>query len=110
MALGKDWRLETMIDVSLLTGLLVAPVGWSYDQVMLLVPLIHLLGWTVDGSLRKGQILLVAASLAAADVFSFLVRGAATSEVWFFWVPLAVAAVYAFAWRARRENAFQPEK
>jgi hypothetical protein len=101
---GKDWRLETLIDVSLLVGLMVAPIGWSYDQVILLLPLIHLMKWTVDGSLNKRQSILVVVVLIVANIFSFIGRLISPSEVWFFWIPLVVALVYAFAWQSRRKS------
>jgi hypothetical protein len=101
---GRDWRLETLIDVSLPIGLMVAPIGWSYDQVMLLFPVIHLARWSLDGSLNKIQSILVVVSLIIADSFSFIVRLFSPSEVWFFWIPLVVALVYAFAWQARKKN------
>jgi len=102
--IGKDWHIETLIDVSLLVGLMVAPVGWSYDQVILLIPVIHLLKWTVDGSLMKHQSTLIVTALIVADIFSFLERLMSPSEVWFFWIPLVVALIYAFAWQARRKS------
>ena len=101
---GKTWRLETLIDLSLLVGLMVTPIGWSYDQVMLLFPVIHLLKWSLDGSLGKRSAVLVLAGLITANIFSYIGRLFSPSEVWFFWVPLAVAMLYAFAWQARRET------
>ena len=100
---GKVWRLETLIDISLLVGLLVTPVGWSYDQVMLLFPVIHLLKWSLDGTLGKRPAILVVAGLISANIFSLIGRLFSPSEVWFFWVPMVVAMLYAFAWQARKK-------
>ncbi len=93
---------RALIDVSIITGLIVAPLGWSYDQIMLLFPIIRVLGWMVDGSLERKVALLIAVALVTADVLAFYERFLTPSEVWYFWVPLVVAAVYAFAWQRKQ--------
>lgn len=100
---GKNWDQRSMIDVSILSGLMLAPVGWSYDQVMLLVPLLHMLEWMAEGSLARHDAALVSALLVIANALTFYQRSFKLSEVWFFWVPLAAAAFYAFARRRKKE-------
>lgn len=101
---GKDWDQRSMIDVSILAGLMLAPVGWSYDQVMLLVPLLHVLEWAADGSLARRDAALVSITLIIANALTFYQRSFELSEVWFFWVPLAAAALYVFARRRKKES------
>ncbi len=35
---GAQWDIRTLVDVTLLTSIITAPFGWSYDFVLLLVP------------------------------------------------------------------------
>jgi hypothetical protein len=99
---GEAWDRRTLIDVSILGGLLVSPIGWSYDQVMLLFPILRILEWSTEGSLEKIDAISVTLVLILANAITFVERILSPSEVWFFWVPLVVAALYRFAWKKRR--------
>jgi hypothetical protein len=99
---GRQWEQRTLIDVAVMAGLVVAPVGWSYDQVMLLLPLLSVLGWAADGSLSKRDAAVSVWVLIAANALTFYQRIQTPSEVWFFWVPLVMAGVYAVAWRRHK--------
>lgn len=99
---GKEWDRRSLIDVSILASLLVSPLGWSYDQVMLLFPLLRILEWMVNGSLAKKETLAIAGALIITDAVTFYQRVFTPSEVWFFWVPFVVAAIYLFAWQCRQ--------
>lgn len=105
---GRNWDRRTMIDVSILAGMVVAPVGWSYDQIILLVPVLRILRWAVDGSLTGRDAFVVVAALILMDAVTFYQRFLALSEVWYFWVPLVVAAVYGFAWGRSRASSLRP--
>ena len=98
---GKAWDRRTLIDVSILGGLLVSPIGWSYDQVMLLLPILRIFEWASDGSMERKDAVSVSLVLIIANAITFYERILSPSEVWFFWVPLVVAAVYMFAWERR---------
>ena len=95
---GKAWDRRTLIDVSILVGMVVSPIGWSYDQVMLLFPILRVLEWASDGSLERKDAVSLSLVLIVANALTFYGRILSPSEVWFFWVPLVVAAVYMFAW------------
>ncbi len=98
---GKAWDRRTLIDVSILGGMVVSPIGWSYDQLMLLFPILRVLEWASDGSLERKDAVFVTLALIIANAITFYERILSPSEVWFFWVPLVVAAVYMFAWKRR---------
>ncbi len=98
---GKAWDRRTLIDVSILGGMVVSPIGWSYDQLMLLFPILRILEWASDGSLERKDAVFVSLALIIANAITFYERILSPSEVWFFWVPLVVAAVYMFAWKRR---------
>jgi hypothetical protein len=83
-----------LIDLSLLAGMILAPVGWSYDQVMLLVPVMHILEWMSNNALGRRYVLILMSVLIAADLLSFYQRTWGESEVWFFWLPMVLTVVY----------------
>lgn len=99
------WKLKerlnqrVLVDVSILTGMLISPIGWSYDQIVLLIPLLHVLEWMIDGLLTKKESIAVALMLIITNFISFYERTLSVSEVWFFWIPLAAIIIYGFAWR-----------
>jgi len=93
---------RTWIDVSIFGGMIVSPVGWSYDQMMLLFPILHILEWVVDGSLTRTDGAIIGMILVIGNGVTFYQRLTVGSEVWYFWVPIFVAVVYMFA-RQRRQ-------
>jgi len=106
---GKQWDRRTLIDVSILAGMMIAPIGWSYDQIMLLFPLLRILEWVVNGSLAKKDAIAVVLILIIMDGITFYERILTPNEVWFFWIPLVVAAVYVVAMR-RKLIVFAPKE
>jgi hypothetical protein len=76
-----------MIIISIIMGLLISPVGWSYDQIVLLIPMLLLLGNLLNNkisiTLRIKTILL----LIIIYIISFFMRILNLNEVMFFWIP-----------------------
>ena len=98
----KPSNQRTLVDLSVIAGLLVLPIGWSYDQIMLLLPLLTVLEWILSGALPKRDALVLAVLLVVANLASFYQRTLSMGEVWFFWVPVLVLLVYFFAQKRRR--------
>jgi len=96
---GKTWCRRTFIDISVTVGLIVAPIGWSYDQVMLLFPILSLLSWVVGDQLPNKVAKLILIMLVAANLISYYQRTYAPSDVWFFWIPFLVLGLYLFTLR-----------
>lgn len=96
---GKNWNQKTMVDISIIVGLMVAPVGWSYDQIMLLIPVIHMLEWVANRSLAVGSARIIVLLLVTVNLITFYERALKPRDVWFFWVPLAVGCIYWYAYR-----------
>jgi hypothetical protein len=101
---GKEWDQRTLIDVSILTGIIASPIGWSYDQVMLLFPLLRVLEWVANGTLAKRDAVALALVMVIANAITIYERILTPSDVWFFWVPLVAMGIYLFAWRRRQVN------
>ncbi len=94
---GQAWTQRTFIDISITAGLIVAPIGWSYDQIMLLFPILSLLSWIAMGKLSKPYSKIIIAILIAANLLSYILRTFTPSDVWFFWVPSVTLGTYLIA-------------
>ena len=91
---GQNWDRRTFIDISLTAGLIFSPIGWSYDQVMLIFPILTLLAWVVRGQLPKQTSRIVVAVLIVGNIVAYYLRTFTPSDVWFFWVPMVVLGLY----------------
>lgn len=100
----EQFPLETAVSVLVLLTIPTTFFGWSYDQSLLLVPIAQLVGW-LFGPMRpaSGRWLLVTAMIVALAV-NLAQRVVTTDEVYFFWVPLAWAGIYAAAGYLRRNT------
>ena len=105
---GKEWDRRRFIDLSLTIGLIVAPIGWSYDQVMLLFPILSLLAWVARGELPKTASRITVITLIAANVVAYLLRLSTPSDVWFFWIPFVVLGLYLAALRKINARSTEP--
>lgn len=99
--------LGLLLDLSVLYSVITTPFGWSYDFVVLLLPLIRVWAWLAEGVLAKVESLLIAALLLLVYALFYVERIRAPSELYFFWIPLAVAGIYIWVWlrQNRREQA-----
>ena len=91
---GQNWDRRTFIDISVTAGLIVSPIGWSYDQVMLFFPILSLLAWIANGRLQKQTSRFVILVLVAGNLAAYILRTFTPSDVWFFWVPIVVLGLY----------------
>ncbi len=94
---GLNWNRRTFIDISVTVGLIVSPIGWSYDQVMLIFPILTLLARSVSGQLPKQTSRVVIIGLILGNIAAYYLRTFTPSDVWFFWVPMVVLGLYLLA-------------
>jgi hypothetical protein len=91
------WR--SILSPLLLASVPTAAYGWSFDQVVLLVPYLEVIRWVAEGRIRgTGERVLVMGGLVTivgGMLGQNLLVGA---DYFFFWVPFAIAGVYVFAW------------
>ncbi len=97
--LGRHWSQRLLIDVMIISGFIVSPIGWSYDQLMLLIPMASILDWIDRGSIRKLDSRLIIFMLIIINLVIFIERTFAVNDVWFFWVPMVFLAIYIYARR-----------
>lgn len=91
---GQNWDRRTFIDISLTAGLIVSPIGWSYDQVMLFFPILSILSWATTGKLPKQTAKAFVIILIIANLAAYVLRTFKPSDVWFFWIPFVVLGLY----------------
>ena len=91
-------KQRNLLDVAILAGMIVSPIGWSYDQIVLFVPLCHVLEWMANGALSKRYIFIITFTLIVTNLMSYYERTLSLSEAWFFWIPVITTIVYLFAW------------
>jgi len=96
---GQAWDRRAFIDISLAVGLIVSPIGWSYDQIMLLFPILGLLFWITRNKTSNKMAIVFVILLVTANLISYYQRTFAPSDVWFFWLPFLVLGLYLFAQR-----------
>lgn len=99
----KQVRVRTLVDAGVLLSVIFAPYGFSYDQIILVIPLFSVLLWIVEGRLSRIGSAFILTVLVIADVISYQVRVQGLSEVYFFWIPIVAALLYVYsAWRVGR--------
>lgn len=111
LGLWIGWRVgsvetNTLVDVTLLASVITAPFGWSYDFVILLVPLIHVIVCLVEGELPRVDVFTIGVIFLFADGMMFYQRMLKPGEEYFFWVPLLIAALVAWVWIRRKRMVY----
>ncbi len=114
VALGL-WRMGTrlnfrlIVDASLLLSLITAPYGFSYDQTVLLAPLLTILALIASGAIPTVESVVILGALIAADAVSYYERILSPSELYYFWVPLVVAVLYVYSLLRTRASPVLPK-
>jgi hypothetical protein len=109
LALFLWWRFRKQIDLYTLTAvatlfsIITVPFGWSYDAIVLLIPLFQIALWLIEGSFSRQRIVFFASLLVVLNVLTFVRRVRTVNEVYYFWLPIAVATVYLLVHRLKRQ-------
>jgi hypothetical protein len=101
---GHTWNRRVFIDISITVGLIVSPLGWSYDQVMLIFPILSILCWITKGELSRFASIAIITLLVVMNLISYRQRMYVLSEVWFFWIPAVVLCLYLTTQRLRKSK------
>jgi hypothetical protein len=89
----------------LLASVPTAAYGWSFDQIVLLVPYLEMIRWVAEGQIRgTGEKVLVMGGLVTIVGGMLGQNLLVTADHFFVWVPLALAGVYLFAWFCRHRR------
>ena len=102
LALFIWWRKRTQVifhltvQVAVLISIITTPFGWSYDFVLLLLPLTQLWAWLIGGLRTRWETAVVIITLIVSFLITYQQRVQTTSELYYFWIPLVIAALYAY--------------
>jgi hypothetical protein len=91
---GLQWPLLLVVEATVLLSIITMPFGWSYDYVLLLLPLLRVLWWLVDSQGGWLERIGLASILMITYLLYYYQRVVTPSELYFFWVPLVIAGVY----------------
>jgi hypothetical protein len=95
--------LLLFVETAVLISVITMPFGWSYDYVVLLLPMMRVLMWLVIGQWSLLERLGLVMVLIVTYLLFYQQRVVSPSELYFFWVPLVLTAVYGWVvWRQER--------
>lgn len=87
-------EMSRLVESTLFLSVITSPFGWSYDHIVLIIPLIHVVIDLIEGGLPRAYSLVWTVLLIQVDVALFWVRTIARNDVLFFWVPPVIFAIY----------------
>lgn len=82
------------VEITVLLSVITMPFGWSYDYVVLLLPLCQILAWLLMSIVTKREAALISIILLIMYGLYYYHRVITPSELYFFWVPLVIAGIY----------------
>lgn len=98
------WRGIKWMDltaVSLLISVVTAPYGWSFDVIILLIPLLQCFVWVLEKRVSLSVTIFIGLIYILANGILLYQRSLGVSEEAFFWFPLVLAGLYVWCWRVR---------
>jgi energy-converting hydrogenase Eha subunit A len=90
--------LVQMVEVTLVISLLTTPYAWSFDFILLLVPLLRLTVWSLEGHLPRVHALSIATLAVIANAGFWYQRTAHAPERAYFWFPLVLVVLVGWGW------------
>lgn len=97
---GEQLKTAPLVQITLIISVMTAPFGWTYDQIVLLIPLLQIVVWVIDGRYSPLERTALLITLIILDVVIFYQRLSIQSEVEMFWVPIVIGLLYSWAyWR-----------
>ena len=100
LVLWAWWRYREKVNMNiwlpatLLISVITAPFGWGYDVIVLLVPLLQIFIWIVEGQYNRLEAIGWFVLLLSINLVAIYQRTFDISEVQVFWVPIALAMAY----------------
>lgn len=99
----KTWNEKLMIDASLIIGLLISPIGWGYDQVVLSIPIVNMLKIIFTYKETKTRSIFFVVFLFAIYIITYVMRVYSFNEMWFFLVPILLGGLYYYIFVSSNE-------
>jgi len=94
-----------IIDLAVIASIITSPFGWSYDFVVLLLPMMHIWSWLFLNRIKRLEMLLILAITFLMYLAYYYQRVQAQNDLYFFWIPLVIAGLYLWTWyRVQEQN------
>jgi len=91
----ENLNSQKMFLILIPLSLLISPIGWGYDQIILLSTIIFILRQLkLIEIIKKMKVIIIC--LFSIYVVIFILRIFGPNEVWFFWVPLFIGTLSYF--------------
>jgi hypothetical protein len=95
LVVRPKWDWKVLLGPLLLLSVPTAAYGWSFDQVVLLVPYLQVVAWLMEGRAGspawRGLLWAALLGIAAASLAQDWLRH---SDEYYVWVPWALGVVY----------------
>lgn len=91
-------EMQDLVIVTLLLSMLFTPFAWSFDALVLILPLIRLAAWAVEGKFSRPVAITLLLVFIGSNAIAFYQR---TLQVWdwqFFWFPAVMIVLYSAGW------------
>ncbi len=98
-----------IIDLTVIASIITSPFGWSYDFVVLLLPMMHIWSWLFSRGIKRREALLILVINSLIYFAYYYQRIQTRSELYYFWIPLAIAGLYLWTWRRVQDRDLFPD-
>jgi len=98
-----------IIDLAVIASIITSPFGWSYDFVVLLLPMMHIWSWLFSRGIKRREVLLILVINFLIYFAYYYQRIQTRSELYYFWIPLAIAGLYLWTWRRVQDRDLFPD-
>jgi hypothetical protein len=96
-------EMPDLVIVTLLLSLIFTPFAWSFDAIVLILPLIRLAAWAVEGRIDRLAAVALLIMFIAVNAIAFYQRSIQVWDWSFFWFPAAIAGLYFVGlWQRKR--------
>ena len=88
--------------MALFISVITAPYGWSFDVVVLLIPLLQCFVWMLEKSIPLTATVLLGLAYILANITVLYQRSLGVGEEAYFWFPLFLALFYVWGWKVKK--------
>jgi hypothetical protein len=90
--------MKDLVIVTLITSFLFTPFAWSFDAIILIVPLTRVAAWAVEGTIGRLSAVVMLIIFITANAIALYQRSLQVPDWNFFWFPTVMAGLYFWGW------------
>ena len=91
-------EMKDLVIVTLITSFLFTPVAWSFDAIILIIPLTRVAAWAVEGTIGRLSAVAMLIIFITANAIALYQRSLQVPDWNFFWFPTVMAGLYFWGW------------